>query len=67
MMHGPLNVKKHHVLWVLGVKLPGHASDHLHIVLRLRINGGIPLLPFHDGVDRNDSILTDVRHIPHSC
>ena len=41
-MHGPLNFKKRHVLWVLGVKWPGHASDHLHIVWRLRINGGIP-------------------------
>lgn len=61
-----LGPNKCHVLWVLGIQRPGHASDHLHVVLRLRIIVAIPLLPFHHGVDRNDSVLNDIRPIPHS-
>ena len=31
-----------------GVKRPRRAVDHLHLVLRLRVSGVIPLFPLHD-------------------
>lgn len=53
------------VLWVLGAKQPGHESDPFHLVLMWRIDGTLPVLPCYRGVDRDNSVLTDLPHISH--